>query len=91
MNEATATILTNTEILAIDQDELGEQAKPVYKMGGIRVYQKHLKNGSMAVAVLNTSKSEKKFEIMKAPQSNENGRQSLKELLQETPTSLDWR
>ena len=63
MNEATATILTNPEILAIDQDALGEQAKPVYKMGGIRVYLKHLRNGSLAVAVLNTGSTEKKFDL----------------------------
>ena len=63
MNEATAAILTNAEMLAINQDALGEQAKPVYKMGGIRVYLKHLSNGSLAVAVLNTSSSEKKFAL----------------------------
>jgi alpha-galactosidase len=63
MNEATATILTNAEMLAIDQDALGEQAKPIYKMGGIRVYLKHLSNGAMAVAVLNTTGSEKKFDL----------------------------
>lgn len=63
MNEATATILTNPEMLAIDQDASGEQAKPIYKMGGIRVYLKHLSNGSLAVAVLNTSGSEKKFDL----------------------------
>jgi alpha-galactosidase len=63
MNDATSAILTNTEILAIDQDELGEQAKPVFKLGGIRVYEKHLKDGSIAVAVLNTTKGEKKFEL----------------------------
>ncbi len=63
MNEPTANILTNAEMLAIDQDMLGEQAKPIYKMGGIRVYLKHLSNGSLAVAVLNTSGSEKKFDL----------------------------
>ena len=63
MNEATATILTNPEMLAIDQDVLGQQAKPVYKMGGIRVYVKHLSDGSLAVAVLNTSGSEKHFDL----------------------------
>ncbi|MDB5283707.1 MAG: putative alpha-galactosidase/melibiase [Bacteroidota bacterium] len=63
MNDATSTILTNPEILAIDQDELGEQAKPIYKLAGIRVYLKHLKDGSVAVAVLNTSKSTRKFDL----------------------------
>ena len=63
MNEATATVLTNPEVLAIDQDVLGQQAKPVYKMGGIRVYVKHLSDGSLAVAILNTSGIEKHFDL----------------------------
>lgn len=63
MNDATTNILLNPEILAIDQDELGEQAHPVYRMGGIRVYLKRLKSGAIAVAVLNTSKSEKQFDL----------------------------
>ena len=63
MNEETAIILTNPDLLDIDQDALGEQAKPIYKMGGIRVYLKHLSNGSMAVAVLNTTDSEKRFDL----------------------------
>ena len=63
MNEPTTTILTNPEILAIDQDALGEQAKPIYKMSGIRIYLKHLSNGSLAVAVLNTTKHDKNFDL----------------------------
>jgi len=63
MNDATANILTNPEILAIDQDPLGQQARPVYKSGGIRVYVKHLSDGSLAVAVLNISSNEKKFDL----------------------------
>ena len=66
MNDATSAILTNPEILAIDQDELGEQAKPIYKMGDIRVYLKHLSDGSIAVAVLNTSKAVKNFDLKKS-------------------------
>ena len=63
MNDATSTILNNPEILAIDQDVLGEQARPIYKRGGIRVYLKHLSNGNLAVAVLNTTGAEKKFDL----------------------------
>jgi len=63
MNEATANILLNPEILAIDQDMLGQQAQPVYKMGGIRVYLKHLSDGSLAVAVLNTTRSAKQYDL----------------------------
>jgi alpha-galactosidase len=63
MNDPTYDILTNPEMLAIDQDELGEQAKPIYKMSGIRVYLRHLSGGALAVAVINTSKSDKKFDL----------------------------
>ncbi len=63
MNAATRNILTNTDVLAINQDELGEQARPVYRMAGVRVYLKHLADGSMAVAVFNTTKQERKIEL----------------------------
>ncbi len=63
MNDATSTILLNPELLDINQDELGLQASQVYNLGGIRVFRKALKDGSVAVGVLNTSKKEKQFTL----------------------------
>lgn len=66
MNEATKNILLNPEIIAINQDEKGEQAKLISKSNGIWVYKKNLNDGSIAVAVFNTSKGEKKFDLVTA-------------------------
>lgn len=62
MNEATKNILLNPEIIAISQDELGEQARRVAKSGSIWVYRKNLKDGSVAIALFNKSKKERKFD-----------------------------
>lgn len=63
MNEATTTILLNPELLDINQDELGLQAVQIYNIAGIRVFRKPLKDGSMAVGVLNMSKKKKEFTL----------------------------
>jgi len=63
MNDCTDNILTNPEILDIDQDALGEQAKIIDKKGKVRVYLKHLHDGSMAIAVFNTGKKQAYYKL----------------------------
>jgi alpha-galactosidase len=63
MNEPTKNILLNAGILAINQDEKGEQAKLIMKQDGIWVYRKNLSDGSVAVALFNATKKEKKFDL----------------------------
>ncbi len=46
-------ILTNHEVLAIDQDPLGEQGHRVWQVGPIDIWVKPLKDGSKAVAIFN--------------------------------------
>ncbi len=46
MNDGTKSILMDSKLLAINQDELGKQAQLVSKKGGIWVYSKELKNGT---------------------------------------------
>ena len=46
-------ILTNPDVIAIDQDKLGKQATRVYSEGEVEVWLKHLSGGAVAVAVLN--------------------------------------
>ncbi|MGI5237447.1 glycoside hydrolase family 27 protein [Dactylosporangium sp. CA-139066] len=50
---ATATILKNTNLIAIDQDTLGQQASEVSNDGTRRVLAKRLANGDVAVALFN--------------------------------------
>jgi alpha-galactosidase len=46
-------ILTNRDVIALDQDKLGKQASRVYSEGEVDVWAKHLSGGAMAIAVLN--------------------------------------
>jgi alpha-galactosidase len=53
VDEFTLNLLTNDEVLAVDQDPLGKQALPVVKEGELRVYVKDLEDGSKAVGLFN--------------------------------------
>ena len=46
-------ILTNKDVIAIDQDKLGKQASRVYSDGEVDVWLKHLSGGAKAIAVVN--------------------------------------
>jgi alpha-galactosidase len=49
----TLNLLTNDEVLAVNQDPLGRQAVPVVKAGDIQVWVKELEGGARAVGVFN--------------------------------------
>ena len=48
-------ILTNAEVIAVDQDKLGRQARRVRKDGDLEVWARPLQGGRRAVALLNRS------------------------------------
>src|SRR6185369_7370810 len=50
-------ILTNKEVIAIDQDALGRQGRRVHKEGDREVFAKQLADGSRAVILLNRGKA----------------------------------
>ena len=49
----TLNLLTNDEVLSIDQDELGQQARPVFRKDGLEIWAKSLHNGDFAVGLFN--------------------------------------
>jgi len=53
MTADVRTVLTNRDVIAIDQDPLGQQGHRVHVDGAIEVWTKHLANGDLAVAVFN--------------------------------------
>lgn len=55
MSDETKTILTNKEVIAVDQDELGIQGFKYYSFDGLEIYVKPLKDNSLAVCFLNRS------------------------------------
>ena len=52
MTPETKAILTNREVIAIDQDKLGKQASRAYADGEVEVWTRHLSDGAFAVAVM---------------------------------------
>ncbi len=53
MSADTKEILMNKEVIAIDQDALGQQGRRVKKMGDLEVWSKQLADGGRAVALVN--------------------------------------
>jgi alpha-galactosidase len=53
MKPEVKAILTNRDVIAIDQDRLGKQGVRAYADGEVEVWTRHLSGGAMAVAVLN--------------------------------------
>ena len=56
LDEFTLNLLTNDEIIAIDQDPLGKQAIQVIKTETYEIWMKELEDGSKAVGLFNKSK-----------------------------------
>jgi alpha-galactosidase len=58
MTPEISEILTNKEVIAVDQDPLGQQGRRVAKNGDLEVWARPLKDGSRAVILLNRGASE---------------------------------
>jgi len=57
MEKDTAALLTNREVLAINQDRLGKPAHRVKQFGPCEVWKKNLADGALAVALINRGSS----------------------------------
>lgn len=53
LDSFTLSLITNDEVLDIDQDSLGKQATRISKSGDLEVYAKPLDDGSWAVGLIN--------------------------------------
>ena len=53
MKPEIKAILTNRDVIAIDQDPLGHQARYIYSGGQVEVWERDLKNGAKAIAIIN--------------------------------------
>jgi alpha-galactosidase len=56
-------ILTNKEVIAVDQDVLGREGQRVWKDGDLEVWGKQLQNGDRAVVLLNRGTSEQEITV----------------------------
>ena len=56
-------IITNAELIALDQDPLGQQAEYLGEHDGVQLYAKDLANGDVAVAVVNVGDASARYTI----------------------------
>ncbi len=64
MSDETLSILTNQEVIALNQDELVYQARLISDENGLQIWAKplhHFKSGEIAVALLNRTKERQKM------------------------------
>jgi alpha-galactosidase len=63
LDSFTLSLLTNDEVIAVDQDPLGKQAARVFNSGGLSVWVKDLEDGSKAVGLFNLGDRETKVVV----------------------------
>jgi len=63
MSPEIKNILTNKEVIAVDQDLLGMQGRRVRKDGDSEVWAKQLKDGSRAVVLFNRGASDAEVSV----------------------------
>ena len=61
MTPETHDILTNKEVIAVDQDRLGREGRRVWKEGDLEVWSKEMQDGSRAVVLLNRSQADQEI------------------------------
>jgi len=63
LDDFTLSLLTNDEVIAIDQDPLGKQAIALIKTNDFQIMVKELEDGSKAVGLFNLTKNELKISV----------------------------
>jgi alpha-galactosidase len=76
----TLNLLTNDEVLAVDQDALGRQAVRVATRGSVDVYLKELADGSKAIAFFNRDSRPQTMAFNKLPFLGFGPRQHVRDL-----------
>ncbi|MDR1672916.1 MAG: alpha-galactosidase [Bacteroidales bacterium] len=81
MSKETLEILTNKEIIAINQDKLFRQAQKIHSENGVDIWEKPLADGSKAIALLNRENKVQEFALV-SKQFNINGKSKIRDLWQ---------
>ena len=63
MDDFTLGLLTNDEVIAVNQDVLGREAKQILKTESYQVWMKELEDGSKAIGIFNLNDQYQKITI----------------------------
>lgn len=66
LDDFTLNLLTNDEVLAVDQDPLGNQAKQIIKKDNYQVWMKVMEDGSYAIGIFNLGESYQNISVSSA-------------------------
>jgi len=77
MDDFTLNLLSNNEVIAIDQDILGKQADRVFKDDDIEIWARPLADGSQAVGIFNVSDKDVTYTLDNGQWTMENGQWTL--------------
>ena len=79
-DEFTLNLLSNDEVLALDQDALGKEAACVIKDGDLRVYEKKLEDGGRALGFFNLGSTTTKLNFNQLASLGYQGRLHVRDL-----------
>jgi alpha-galactosidase len=80
LDDFTLNLLTNDEVIAINQDALGKQATCVHTVGDVRIYVKQLEDGGRAVGFCNFGIQAAMLEYKEFSKLGLSGRQRVRDL-----------
>ncbi len=63
LDDFTLSLLTNDEVLAVDQDVMGKQAKQLFTNNNTQVWMKELSDGSKAIGIFNLGEEYKDISV----------------------------
>ncbi len=89
MNDSTKAILTNREVIAVDQDWGGMQGHKVRDDGELEVWVKPMSNGDRAVVLLNRSATALQYGTTMKELGFDGGRHTARNLWTHTNQSVD--
>jgi len=84
LDDFTLNLLSNDEVLAVDQDALGKSATCVLTLGEVRVYEKELADGGRALGFFNLGTTPAKLEFNQLAQIGFTGKQRVRDLWRQT-------
>ena len=80
LDDFTLNLLTNDEVLEVNQDPLGEQAEQIVEEENYQIWAKHMEDGSMAVGLFNMDGFEHRLVAVEWSQLGIEGNQRVRDL-----------
>lgn len=80
LDDFTLNLLTNDEVIAVNQDALGKQGVCLHTVGELRIYVKELEDGGKAVAFVNFGREKVKLPYKDFKKTGISGTQTVRDL-----------